>query len=1077
MSSPLRTHAHTGALSVLTVTALAAALTAVPADATTAAPSATTTSSLSRPVGPSVRMVTMLTGDRVVLRTDATGHTTASITPDSPHYGRPFEYVDAGAHTWVVPKLAPATRARLDPSVFDVGALSGRVPLTVTFAPGTRARDLPGLDVRTSSAHRAVSGRTTASASYDASRPLPAGLASSLSGVSSIAVTGATNGTAQLDPAYELHTLTLDATTVQGRPLPGADVFVMNTDDGRLFGAFGAIIDGQWKVSVPTGNYVIVGDDFNHVVVKSASVTGDTTASFSMADATVKPRLTLPGYKTLSPSIDVIASDELGLSFFDFGFGGFLPRISPLASLASGTLHTEVANLWTVKGYREFTLEGHHVTMHPIKRVASAKETVLGIPRHLTFHYQPGEFARVAIKHYATGPKTPALDGWIGFSPIDFFGFTELFPSVRPGVIHAMLLGRKNLSWDSTTTVNQSFRTFAQLADQTTYRRGQHAQVRFFRGPVTPVVDSGGESASAGSGCALCVKNGVLHGTMSMMTSAGTQQFGVDQNGAWALFRGHTRLQRGGLAIAPFVKGVTPGQRMTLVAQTTPVGKRHQLSSHVSDVWSFAVPGSDAPIPLLRADYVPPTNLSSHGTSGRESFPITFDNLGPLDSRVTSASVKWSTDDRTWHAASLSRKDGNTFRVSYVNPEATRAHPAVSLRITATDRAGRSISEQVQHAYLLPTGITRSATAGTQVHRPRFDPKKLCRTSSTHQYRCFVKLNAATRSVGRAQPDPAGWGAPALRQAYGLSGPSATTTVAVVVAFDYPTAEADMNNYRRQFGLPACTSASGCFTKLNQRGQPGPFPQQDFGWGVEASLDLQMISAACPTCHIVLVEANQPSDGALGRAETAAVNAGATVTNHSFGRIELTGTDTQAALYDHPGVTAVASTGDFGYGPASFPASSPAVIAAGGTTLARSVTDPRGWTERAWRFAGSGCSAYFDKVAGQTDPACHGRTDGDVSAVAKGLAIYNTSLPRAFKGWLEVDGTSASSPLIAGIIGASGSAGIRPTDLYSEPGAFHDVVGGANGFCRGSYMCTAVAGYDGPTGLGTPNGSIPMPPG
>ena len=113
MTSPLRTHAHTGALSVLTVTALAASLTAVPADAATVDTSATTTSSLSPPAGPSVRTVTMLTGDRVVLRTDATGRTTASITPDSPHYGRPVEYVDAGAHPWVVPKLAPATRARL----------------------------------------------------------------------------------------------------------------------------------------------------------------------------------------------------------------------------------------------------------------------------------------------------------------------------------------------------------------------------------------------------------------------------------------------------------------------------------------------------------------------------------------------------------------------------------------------------------------------------------------------------------------------------------------------------------------------------------------------------------------------------------------------------------------------------------------------------------------------------------------------------------------------------------------------------------------------------------------------------
>ena len=774
MSSPLRPRAHTGALSVLTVTALAAALTAVPAGAATVDTRAGTTSSPSRPVGPSVRTVTMLTGDRVVLRTDATGRTTASMTPGSPHYGRPVEYVDAGAHTWVVPKLPAATRARLDPSVFDVGALSGRVPLTVTFAPGAPARDLPGLDVRTSSARRTVSGRTTVTASYDAGRPLPAGLASSLSGVSSIAVAGATNGTAQLGPAYELHTLTLDATDAKGHPLPGADVFVMNTDDGRLFGTFGGIVDGQWKVSVPTGNYVIIGDDFSHVVVRSASVTADTTASFSMADATVKPRLTLPDHQTLSPSLDVLASDELGRSSVDFGFGGFLPRISPLASLASGTLHTEVANVWSVKGYHAFTFDGHQATIHPIKRVAAAKETLRGIPRHLTFHYRPGDFAKVAIKHYATGPKAQALDGWIGFSPLDFFGFTELFPSVRPGVIHGMLLARKNLAWDSTTTVNQGFRSFAQLAQLTTYRRGQHAQIRFFRGPVTPVADTGDESASAGGGCALCVTNGVLHGVMSMMTSAGSRQFGLDDHGAWALYSGRTRLQRGGLAVTPFVKDVTPGQRMTLVAKTTPVDKRYELSSHVSDVWSFAVPGSDAPVPLLRADYVPPTNLSSHGRQGRESFPITFDNLGPLDTRIASASVKWSTDDRTWHAASLSRKDGNTFRVSYVNPAATRSHPALSLRIKATDRAGRTISEQVQHAYLLPAGAARSAHTATQTQRHRFDPKRLCRTSGTHQYRCFVKLNAATRSVGRAEPDPAGWGAPALRQAYGLSGPSAT---------------------------------------------------------------------------------------------------------------------------------------------------------------------------------------------------------------------------------------------------------------------------------------------------------------
>ena len=243
--------------------------------------------------------------------------------------------------------------------------------------------------------------------------------------------------------------------------MPGADVFVMNTDDGRLFGAFGAIIDGQWKVSVPTGNYVILGDDFSHVVVKSATVAGDTTTSFSMADATVKPQLTLPGHKSLSPSLDVIASDAAG------------PLVRSTSASAASCRGSARLRPWRParstprsptsgpsQGYREFTFDGHHATIHPIKQVAAAKEVVQGIPRHLTFHYRPGDFAQVAIKHYATGPKTQALDGWFGFSPIDFFGFTELFPTVRPGVIHGLFLGRKNLTWDSTTTVNQGFRSF-----------------------------------------------------------------------------------------------------------------------------------------------------------------------------------------------------------------------------------------------------------------------------------------------------------------------------------------------------------------------------------------------------------------------------------------------------------------------------------------------------------------------------------------------------------------------------------------------------------------------------------------
>jgi hypothetical protein len=1087
MKSSTRARVRTGVLSVTTATALAAALAApaTAAQGSTAARSAGASAAGTPAASASTKVVTLVTGDRVVVRHDANGRLSTSLTPSSPHYGKPVEAVNAGTHAWVVPKLATSVRKRLDTSVFDVASLSaGRVALQVTFAQGTAPRDLPGLDVRTSSARRSSDGRTTVSASYDAGRPLPARLGHSLAGVSRIAVTSGQ----QAAPTYTLQTLTIDGTNAKGNPLRYADVFVFNTDDGRLFGTFGALIDGEWKVAVPAGNYLILSSDFRHAVVSQTTVADtDTSTSFSMADATVKPSMTLPDHKAISPSLDLLGTDATGNYSFDFGWIGFTPKVNPVAQLASGTLTTELANLWAPQGYKQFTFHHHRLQMHPLKNIAAAKEVASGIPHDLSFRYTKSDFARVAIKHYATGPKTGALDGWFGFTKADRFAFIELFPTVRPGVVHAMFQGSKDISWNSITTASRGFRSFTQVEQSATYRAGQHTSVPFFRGPVTPVVDSGDNSGKASYGCSLCVKKGTLIGGMSMLTAAGTHQFGVTDQGTWDLVSRRSRLDHGGFVIAPFVKNITPGQELRLYATTKPATSKTKLSSTVRDYWQFKVPAGDGVVPILRASYVPPTNLMSRGQAGKVSFPLTFDNLGPARSRVTDASVKWSVDGTSWHGAKLTRKNGHAFKVSYRNPAATSAHRTLSLLVKGKDAGGRKLFEQVDNAYLLPksgssrtvapsaaratTAAATSAT-GTTAHVNRFDPKKLCRTSMKSQYSCFVKLNAATKTAGKASADPGGWGAPALRQAYGLGADSDPSTVAVVVAFDYPHAESDMNRYRAQFGLPACTSASGCFTKINQKGEQGNYPEQDYGWGVEASLDLQMISTACPTCHIVLTEANIPTDHSLGKAEQAAVDAGATVTNHSFGRIELTGTDTQAALYDHPGVTAVASTGDFGYQPASFPASSPAVVAVGGTVLSRSTTDPRGWSEKAWQWGGSGCSAYFPKVVGQTDTACHMRTTSDVSAVAKGLAIYNTSLPPRYKGWLEVDGTSASSPLISGMIGSVGRGGMRPADLYAgSSSVFNDVTTGRNGFCNDNYMCTGVAGYDGPTGLGTPQGA------
>jgi subtilase family serine protease len=284
--------------------------------------------------------------------------------------------------------------------------------------------------------------------------------------------------------------------------------------------------------------------------------------------------------------------------------------------------------------------------------------------------------------------------------------------------------------------------------------------------------------------------------------------------------------------------------------------------------------------------------------------------------------------------------------------------------------------------------------------------------------------------------------------------------------------EADLGVYRKAWGLPSCTSATGCFRKVNQRGTARP-PQADAGWGVEIALDVQAVSAACPRCRILLVEADSESLQDIGTAVNRAVAMGAKVVSNSYGAPEFGQT---AALgrryYTHPGVAIVASSGDDGFQPALFPAVWGSAIAVGGTTLSHTGA---AWVEKAWRGAGSGCSAYIAKPAWQHDRHCGMRTTSDVSALADpatGLAVYDTFGLGAENGWVVVGGTSLGAPLVAGMIGAAGNASKLGTAkwIYDHRSGLKDVVGGSNGYCGNDYLCTGTKGYDGPTGLGSPRG-------
>jgi hypothetical protein len=367
-----------------------------------------------------------------------------------------------------------------------------------------------------------------------------------------------------------------------------------------------------------------------------------------------------------------------------------------------------------------------------------------------------------------------------------------------------------------------------------------------------------------------------------------------------------------------------------------------------------------------------------------------------------------------------------------------------------------------------PVRHTQSAAAAAA---PRF--RHACaKPAKTLTMQCMVLINTvvpeqpasafAAQAAGPALT-PAGYGPSQLQSAYSIASAAASggsgETVYIVDAYDYPTAQTDLNAYRSQFGLPAC--GSGCFTKLNQNGTATPLPPAagSNGWDVEESLDIDMVSAICPLCHITLVEAKSASDSALYTAENSAVSLGAKFVSNSWGGPEYSGEASDASTYfNHPGVAVTVSAGD-NPGP-EFPAEAEFVTAVGGTTLS-TASGSRGWSESPWSESGGGCSAYETAPSWQVSSVthCSKREDNDVSADADpntGAAIYNSYSQR---GWLVVGGTSEASPLIAAVYALAGTpaTGSYPSqDIWAhEPSGLYPVG----------------SGYSSVPGWGTPDGT------
>ncbi len=366
--------------------------------------------------------------------------------------------------------------------------------------------------------------------------------------------------------------------------------------------------------------------------------------------------------------------------------------------------------------------------------------------------------------------------------------------------------------------------------------------------------------------------------------------------------------------------------------------------------------------------------------------------------------------------------------------------------------------------------VPLSATASSGMARAAHGNERTCAIARSGFAACLARVVTDRSGKPVAAATPTGYGPADIRSAYNIgSALGSGRTVAIVDAYDDPTAAADLNTYRSTFGLPACTTANGCFRKVNQTGGT-TYPRKDAGWATEISLDLDMVSATCPDCHILLVEAKTASFANLGAAVNYAASQGVSAISNSYG-----GSDSAPmSAYNHPGIAVTASSGDSGYGVES-PASFDSVIAVGGTSLVRAA-NARGWTETAWSGSGSGCSSLNAKPSWQTsETQCSGKAVADVAAVADpgtGVAVYDSTPYQGRSGWQVYGGTSASSPIIASVYTMGGNlAGNPAAYTWGHRTGLNDVTAGSNGACTPVVWCTSSAGWDGPTGLGTPNGT------
>jgi len=345
----------------------------------------------------------------------------------------------------------------------------------------------------------------------------------------------------------------------------------------------------------------------------------------------------------------------------------------------------------------------------------------------------------------------------------------------------------------------------------------------------------------------------------------------------------------------------------------------------------------------------------------------------------------------------------------------------------------------------------------------------VCPGAPLSMARCHAQVVTDARGNPLASTSPTGLSPATIKSAYNFSSSSTTgagKTIAIVDAYDDPTAESDLAVFSSQYGLSACTSANGCFTKVNQRGGSS-YPRKDSGWALEISLDVQWAHAIATGAKILLVEADSNSFSNLLAAEDYAKSHAQYVSN-SWGASEFSGESSYDSHFSQSGVSFFVSSGDSGL-PAQYPSASPNVISVGGTRLTFSGGNFQ--SETGWSGSGGGCSAYEPKPSWQNTGSvnCNGkRATPDVSLdadPASGVSVYDSTRYQGQQGWFTVGGTSASAPMWAARSADAGTV-VNSAYVYGSSITFRDITSGNNG-------ASALAGYDLVTGRGSWIGATP----